>query len=213
MFTVNISIRNEIGSSFFDTDIGNLVVGSRVILETDRGADWGMVVSAPIKKRKNEKENARIFRLADKKDNEQINLLIKSSVYAKSKLIELVTKLGMDMKIMSVHYSFDASRVIVYFSAEGRVDYREILRTAPALLHTRIEFKQIGARDEVKMSGGIGICGQVCCCKRFLHSYPEVSVKMIKDHGVSMNSDKINGLCGRLKCCFSYEKKQDDKND
>jgi cell fate regulator YaaT (PSP1 superfamily) len=109
------------------------------------------------------------------------------------------------MHIISAHYNFDASKVTIYFSADQRVDFRELVRALSSALHTRTELRQIGARDEVKIKGALATCGCECCCKKFAHEYPDVSIKMAKNQNIALNPDKINGMCGRLKCCLAYE--------
>ena len=205
MQTVNIKVCDGTGAMKFDTDIEKLAVGDYVIVEFETGAEWGSVASEPVTKKQNSRDNAMVLRKADEKDERQIALLQKSASYAKQKAAELSEKLKLDMKIISAHYSFDASKVVIFFSADQRVDFREFVRTLAGTLRTRIDLRQIGMRDEVKMTGGLGPCGQECCCKRFCHTYPDVSIKMAKDQNIALNPDKINGVCGRLKCCLSYE--------
>ena len=117
----------------------------------------------------------------------------------------MVKQFKLDMNIMSAYYTFDASKVVIDFSAEQRIDFRELVRSLASALRTRIELHQVGARDEVKALGALGVCGQECCCKRFAHSYPDVSIKMAKEQGLSLNPTKISGSCGRLMCCLNYE--------
>ena len=114
-------------------------------------------------------------------------------------------KLGLEMKIVSATYTFDGSKVLIDFTAEDRVDFRELLKVLASELKTRIELRQIGQRDEVKIKGGIGPCGEICCCSRFLNEFEHVTVKMAKNQGLSLSPTKISGLCGRLMCCLSYE--------
>lgn len=116
-----------------------------------------------------------------------------------------VRSLGLDMKVVDATYSLDLSKVIIDFTAEDRVDFRELLKVLASSLKTRIELKQIGQRDEVKIKGGIGPCGEMCCCKRFLKDFEHVTVKMAKNQGLSLSPTKISGLCGRLMCCLAYE--------
>lgn len=119
-----------------------------------------------------------------------------------------VRALGLDMKVVDAVYSLDCSKVIIDFTAEERVDFRELLKELASNLRTRIELKQIGQRDEVKIKGGIGPCGEICCCKRFLNDFEHVTVKMAKNQGLSLSPTKISGLCGRLMCCLGYENPQ-----
>jgi len=209
MQTINVKICGMDQMSKFDTNIEKLKSGDYVIVEFETGAEWAVVASEPINKKPGSKANAMVLRKADDKDERQIALLQKSAMYAKQKATELAEKLKLDMKIISAHYSFDASKVTIFFSADGRVDFREFVRMLAGTLRTRIDLHQIGSRDEVKITGGLGPCGQECCCKRFANDYPEVSIKMAKNQNIALNPDKINGVCGRLKCCLSYE--DDDK--
>jgi cell fate regulator YaaT (PSP1 superfamily) len=204
MQTLTIKICDNTPAKF-DTELEDLAVGSYVIVETDAGSEWGVVISSPAPKAANARSNAMVLRRADVKDERQIALLLKSAVYAKAKCTELVEKLKLEMKVISAHYNFDASKVLIYFSADSRVDFRELVRQLGGALRTRVELRQIGVRDEVKIKGGFGTCGCECCCKRFCRDYPDVSVKMAKNQNIALNPDKINGICGRLKCCLSYE--------
>ena len=121
---------------------------------------------------------------------------------------EKVKKLELDMKVVSCEYSFDGTKILIEFSAEDRVDFRDLLKELASALKVRIELHQVGQRDEVKIKGGIGPCGEVCCCARFLKDFEHVTVKMAKNQGLSLNPTKISGLCGRLMCCLGYENKQ-----
>lgn len=205
MFTYNIRVCNDTQTTKFDSELSDLTVGTHVIVEAETGAEWGVVASTGVTKKPHASENAHILRVANTKDQSQIKLLINSALHAQNKAIEMAAKLKLAMNIMSAHYTFDASKVVIYFTAEQRVDFRELVRNLASALHTRIELKQIGNRDEVKAMGALGPCGQECCCKRFWHSYPDVTIKMAKQQNIALNPDKINGVCGRLKCCLSYE--------
>ena len=205
MKTYHVRVFNETQTTKFDCDIDDLKANEYVIVETPTGAEWGVVADDGVNKKQHEPNHAQIFRRATPKDQSQINLLLKSAEFAKEKATAMAEQLKLDMHVMSAHYTFDASKVVIDFSAEQRVDFREMVRNLASALHTRIELHQIGARDEVKEIGALGPCGQECCCKRFCHNYPEVSIKMAKQQNLSLTSDKINGVCGRLKCCLSYE--------
>ena len=117
----------------------------------------------------------------------------------------MVLSHGLDMKLVDVEYSFDGSKILFYFTADGRVDFRDLVKDLAGTFHTRIELRQIGVRDEAKMLGGLGICGQPFCCARFLDDFQPVSIKMAKEQGLSLNPTKISGSCGRLMCCLKYE--------
>lgn len=205
MFTYNVRVCNDTQTTKFDSELTDIAVGDYVIVEAETGAEWGVVAAAGVAKKPHAPENAHILRTANAKDQSQIKLLLSSAVHAQNKATELAEKLKLDMRIISAHYSFDAAKVVIYFTADQRVDFRELVRNLAGALRTRIELRQIGTRDEVKAMGAMGPCGQECCCKRFCHSYPDVSIKMAKQQNIALNPDKINGICGRLKCCLSYE--------
>ena len=118
---------------------------------------------------------------------------------------ELVSAHKLDMKLVDVEYSFDAGKIVFFFTSDGRVDFRELVKDLASRFHTRIELRQIGVRDEAKMLGGLGICGRPYCCKQFLNDFQPVSIKMAKEQGLSLNPTKISGSCGRLMCCLKYE--------
>jgi len=208
MRTYHVRVFNETQTSKFDSEIIDLKPNEYVIVESDTGAEWGVVANEGTDKKKHEPAHAQILRRATTKDQSQINLLLKSAEFAKEKATAMAEQLKLDMRIMSAHYTFDASKVVIDFSADQRVDFREMVRNLASALHTRIELRQIGARDEVKALGALGPCGQECCCKRFCHNYPDVSIKMAKEQNISLTPEKINGVCGRLKCCLSYECKK-----
>ncbi len=205
MYTYNIRVCNDTQTTKYDSELPDLATGNYVIVETETGAEWGVVASAGSVKKPHTPENAHILRTANAKDQSQIKLLINSANYAQTKATEMIEKLKLNMKVMSAHYTFDASKVVIYFTADQRIDFRELVRNLAGALRTRIELRQIGTRDEVKAMGAMGPCGQECCCRRFWHSYPDVSIKMAKQQNIALNPDKINGVCGRLKCCLSYE--------
>ena len=205
MKTYHVRVFDQTQTTKFDSEIEDLKPNDYVIVETPTGAEWGVVASEGTLKKSHESNHAQIFRRATAKDQSQINLLLKSAQFAKEKAIDMAAQLKLDMKIMSAHYTLDASKVLINFSAEQRVDFRELVRNLAGALRTRIELHQVGARDEVKATGALGVCGQECCCKRFCHSYPDVSIKMAKEQNLSLTPEKINGICGRLKCCLSYE--------
>ena len=208
MRTYNVRVFNQAQTTKFDCEIPDLKPNEYVIVETATGSEWGVVANDGVDKKKHEPAHAQIFRRATAKDQNQINLLLKSAEFAKEKATSMAEQLKLDMKIMSAHYTFDASKVVIDFSAEQRVDFRELVRNLASALHTRIELRQIGARDEVKAIGALGPCGQECCCKRFCHSYPDVSIKMAKQQNLSLTPEKINRICGRLKWCLSYEREK-----
>lgn len=188
-------------------DIEPLKQCNRVIVETEFGLGLGRVVLAPhdVEDDKAPPELKRIVRLANESDYEREKKNIDREKNAFEMCHKLIQTKNLGMKLIRVEYFFDASKAIFYFSAEQRVDFRELVRDLARVLHTRIEMKQIGVRDETKILGGIGCCGQICCCTMFLREFSPVSVKMAKEQNLAMNPTKISGLCGRLMCCLAYE--------
>lgn len=184
-----------------------LEVDQYVIVETARGIEYGKVV-VPIRQ---VEENdvvlplKQVVRPADDRDRMQVdeNLVESRRAYelANTKIIEH----SLDMKLVDVEYTFDRNKIIFYFTAEGRVDFRELVKDLASVFRTRIELRQIGVRDEAKLLGGIGPCGRMLCCSTFLGDFDPVSIKMAKDQNLSLNPTKISGLCGRLMCCLKYE--------
>jgi cell fate regulator YaaT (PSP1 superfamily) len=192
---------------FFNPDDIKMKRDSSVIVETVRGIEFGKVVWGvrfveedevvlPLK---------RVLRLATSEDilKQQSNQI--AAVEALQICSEKVKGHQLEMKLVDAEYTFDRNKLIFYFTADGRVDFRELVRDLAAVFRTRIELRQIGVRDEAKMLGGIGPCGRVLCCSSFLGDFEPVSIKMAKDQNLSLNPTKISGLCGRLMCCLKYE--------
>ena len=191
----------------FEASALDLKVGDRVVVETQNGEDIATIayinkkieesqLSAPLKQ---------ILRKATASDleNEQKNKNRGKKYLGQVK--QKTKDFGLPMSIVSVDYSFDGQKVVVNFTSEERVDFRELLKDLGAFFKKRVELRQIGIRDETKLVGGLGVCGQPCCCKRFLDDFGHVSVKMAKTQNLSLNPTKISGLCGRLMCCLAYE--------
>jgi len=192
---------------YFDPDELKVEKGTNVIVETARGMEFGIVTSGikevpeseivpPLKK---------IIRIADENDVVQH----KENVRKKQRALELcqekVNKHNLQMKLIDVEYTFDNSKIIFYFTADGRVDFRELVKDLAGVFKMRIELRQIGVRDEAKMVGGIGTCGKGLCCHTWLPEFEPVSIKMAKVQSLSLNPTKISGICGRLMCCLKYE--------
>ena len=178
-----------------------------VIVETARGQEYGEVAMANSQVEDSKivqplKKLVRVATEADKKTMEQ-NLQFEKDAFKVCE--EKIQKHKLDMKLVSVEYTFDRSKILFYFSADGRVDFRELVKDLAGVFRTRIELRQIGVRDEAKMIGGLGICGRPLCCSAFLESFQPVSINMAKDQGLSLNPTKISGTCGRLMCCLKYE--------
>jgi cell fate regulator YaaT (PSP1 superfamily) len=178
-----------------------------VIVETVRGVEYGKAVIA--KKQVEEHDIVlplkKVVRIADQKDRMIVDENKQAAEEAYRVCNEKVNEHQLDMKLVDVEYTFDRNKVIFYFTADGRVDFRELVKDLAAIFRTRIELRQIGVRDEAKMLGGIGPCGRMLCCSTFLGDFDPVSIKMAKDQNLSLNPTKISGLCGRLMCCLKYE--------
>lgn len=192
---------------YFDPDKLSIEKDSHVIVETARGVEYGKVVVGqktvgesdvvlPLKK---------VIRVADDRDASQVEENKKAAKNAFSICQTKIKEHKLDMKLVDVEYTFDRNKIIFYFTADGRVDFRELVKDLAAVFRTRIELRQIGVRDEAKMLGGIGPCGRLLCCSTFLGDFEPVSIKMAKDQNLSLNPAKISGLCGRLMCCLKYE--------
>lgn len=198
----------EVGKIYcFDPKGETLTPGQFVIVETARGVECGQVATgnemveedkivAPLKP---------IVRLATEDDIKKVaeNRQKEKSAFAICE--EKIAKHGLEMKLTDVEYTFDNSKILFYFTADGRVDFRELVKDLAAVFKTRIELRQIGVRDEAKMLGGIGICGRPFCCNAYMGEFQPVSIKMAKEQGLSLNPTKISGACGRLMCCLKYE--------
>ena len=193
----------EVGKVYyFDPEGEKFSIGDRVIVETSRGTECGEVaadnrfvtedkVVMPLKK---------VLRFATAEDLEHVKENEKLEKQAFEKCLLKIADHGLDMKLVDVEYTFDNSKIIFYFTADGRIDFRELVKDLAAIFRTRIELRQIGVRDEAKMLGGLGICGRPFCCSQFLGEFAPVSVKMAKEQGLSLNPTKISGTCGRLMC-------------
>lgn len=204
---VGVKFRRSGKLYYFDPGKLELVDGQVVIVETVRGVEAGYVnggikqvednqVYTPLKP---------IIRIATEKDKKQLEDNIVKEKEAFAICEEKIAKHGIEMKLVDVEYTFDAGKILFYFTADGRIDFRELVKDLASVFRTRIELRQIGIRDEAKMLGGLGICGRELCCKKFLSDFHPVSIKMAKEQGLSLNPVKISGCCGRLMCCLKYE--------
>ncbi len=192
---------------YFDPDSFEITKGDHVIVETSRGMEYGEVTIAP--KEVPDKEVVsplkKVIRIADEKDTFQHEENMRRKAKAISLCQEKVDKHHLVMKLIDVEYTFDNSKIIFYFTAEGRVDFRELVKDLAGVFKMRIELRQIGVRDEAKMVGGIGTCGKGLCCHTWLPEFEPVSIKMAKIQNLSLNPTKISGICGRLMCCLKFE--------
>ena len=204
---ISVKFKDNGRSYYFSPDQKQVKVGDKVIVETQNGNGFGVVsesnfeveddkIVAPLKK---------MLRFANEKDLKRLEENKKKEKEAFEVCEKLIALHSLDMKLVEVEYSFDGTKAIFFFTSDGRVDFRELVKDLAAKFHTRIELRQIGVRDEAKMLGGLGICGQPYCCKQFLSDFQPVSIKMAKEQGLSLNPTKISGSCGRLMCCLKYE--------
>lgn len=204
-----VSIKFRTAGKHYDFDAADfpLQPGDRVVVETDRGKALGTVVRAPGETHPEEAPDnlKKVLRMAMDKDLEMAVASKAKETDAFRFCMERIRARGMEMKLVSAEYLFDGSKIIFYFTADGRVDFRELVKDLAHHFHTRIEMRQIGVRDEAKITGGIGVCGRELCCCTFLSSFAPVSVKMAKEQGLALNPNKISGQCGRLLCCLNYE--------
>ncbi len=192
---------------YFDPKDMEFKKGEGVIVETVRGTEYGKVVIEnkevpddtivqPLKP---------VTKKASKKDEERIEENEKKIPWVIEVAQKEIEKCGLDMKIVDAEFPFDNSKIVIYFTAPARIDFRDLVKSLATVLHHRIDLRQIGTRDEAKLLGGLAPCGRVCCCKSFLPDFKKVTIKMAKNQGLSLNPAKISGLCGRLMCCLEYE--------
>ncbi len=204
---VGIKFKTNQKTYYFDPKDIELVEGDNVILETARGIEFGRVVQgvkevsddeivAPLKP---------ILRKATQKDEEQNEANLKERDRLVKETVQKVNAHNLSMKIVDAEYTFDRAKIIIYFTAESRIDFRELVRDLAGLFHNRIELRQIYEREDIKLRGALAQCGRPCCCTTFLQDYEKVSMKMAKYQGLSLNPTKINGCCGKLMCCLRYE--------
>ncbi|MFC1988082.1 stage 0 sporulation family protein [Chloroflexota bacterium] len=195
---------------YFDPAGIDLEVNDYVVVDTTRGLELGHVVISPKQVLVNEvdKPLKPVVRKAEPQDIERAHELEAKEKEALAECGKLITELNLPMKLISAEYSLDGKRLTFYFSAEGRIDFRELLRELASRLKTRVELRQTGPRDEAKIIGGCGRCGRPLCCMTFLSEFSPVSVKMAKEQNLPLNPMKISGVCGRLMCCLGYENEQ-----
>ena len=198
----------EVGKVYyFDPDNKKLKLNDTVIVETSRGVECGVVaienkevsdeeIVHPLKK---------LVRVATKEDLKRLEENARKEKEALKICEQKVAEHGLEMKLVDVEYTFDNSKILFYFTADGRVDFRALVKDLASVFRTRIELRQIGVRDESKMLGGLGVCGRPFCCSSFLGEFHPVSIKMAKEQGLSLSPTKISGTCGRLMCCLKYE--------
>jgi cell fate regulator YaaT (PSP1 superfamily) len=192
---------------YFDPAEYDIKNGDNVIVETARGVEFGEVamgvkevadseIVSPLKK---------VLRFASDEDKAHAEENRKKEKEAFTTCVKKIEQHNLEMKLIDVEFTFDNNKILFYFTSDGRVDFRDLVKDLAAIFKTRIELRQIGVRDEAKMMGGIGICGRCICCKSFIGDFQPVSIRMAKEQGLSLNPTKISGNCGRLMCCLKYE--------
>ncbi len=192
---------------YFDPDNETLPVGTQVIVETARGVEFGDVVvgAKEVEEKDIVSPLKKVVRVVTEEDIRINNENNEQEKEAFEMGVEKIEKHKLDMKLVNVEFTFDRNKIIFYFTADGRVDFRELVKDLAAIFKTRIELRQIGVRDEAKMIGGIGPCGKSLCCATWLGEFEPVTIKMAKEQNLSLNPAKISGICGRLFCCLKYE--------
>jgi len=204
---IGVRFKNVGKIYYFDPDGQAVAKGARVIVETARGVECGEVATSnrevpdddivkPLKK---------MIRVATEADLRQVEQNKEKEKRAFDICAKKIADHKLEMKLVDVEYTFDNNKILFYFTADGRVDFRELVKDLASVFRTRIELRQIGVRDEAKMLGGLGVCGKPFCCSTFLGDFQPVSIKMAKEQGLSLNPTKISGTCGRLMCCLKYE--------
>ena len=184
-----------------------LTIDDGVIVETARGVEYGTVVIGP---KEVSKDNLvmpvkQVMRKATLKDLQQLEKNEEREDKAYAICLEKIAKRRLPMKLINVEYTFDMNKIVFFFTADGRIDFRELVKDLATVFRTRIELRQVGVRDEAKVLNGIGACGRPLCCSNFLGDFSPVSIRMAKDQNLSLNPTKISGVCGRLMCCLNYE--------
>ena len=198
----------QVGKIYYFSPNGvQMPIGEKVIVETARGIECGEVAIAnrEIDDEGIVKPLKTVIRIATEEDRKHIEENKAKEKKAFKLCLEKIEKHKLDMKLVDVEYTFDNNKILFYFTADGRVDFRELVKDLASVFKTRIELRQIGVRDETKIKGGIGICGRSLCCNTFLSEFVPVSIKMAKEQNLSLNPTKISGVCGRLMCCLKNE--------
>lgn len=203
-----VGVRFKKASRIYSFEVGEVdcLPGEWVIVETERGMALGEVVAAPRELSAPPNQPLKkVLRKAEERDILRYEQNCEMEGYALEFCAGLIREKGLPMKLVDVEYLFDGSKAIFYFTSDGRVDFRDLVRDLARQFHTRIEMRQIGVRDEAKLVGGVGCCGRELCCATWLSDFAPISVRMAKDQNVSLNPVKISGICGRLLCCLGYE--------
>ena len=204
---VGVSVRP--GGKIYNFDVGLFVLscGSHVIVETENGLEFGTVVTPPrpVGEQEPKIRLRKVYRLANDEDLAQHRKNVETEKSAHAYCLKCINDLGLEMNLVCVRSLFDGTKLTFYFTADGRVDFRELVKMLVKAYRLRIELRQIGVRNRAKMSGGVGRCGHVLCCSAFMNDFEPVSIRMAKEQGMLLNPTKISGLCGRLMCCLAFE--------
>lgn len=204
---VGVRFRNAGKIYYFDPAKLKIEVGAHVIVETARGVEMGTVILEPreVEDEKVIQPLKSVIRVATEADERTAGKNREKEKEAFQICLEKIAKHKLDMKLVEAEYTFDNNKLLFYFTADGRIDFRELVKDLAAVFRTRIELRQIGVRDETKILGGVGICGRALCCHTYLSEFAPVSIKMAKEQNLSLNPTKISGVCGRLMCCLKNE--------
>lgn len=204
-----IGVRFRAAGKIYFFSPGKLQIerGNYVIVETARGVEYGWVVTGPkeVKEEEVVQPLKSVIRIATEQDRRTVEKNKEKEKEAFQICQEKIQKHGLDMKLIDAEYTFDNNKVLFYFTADGRIDFRDLVKDLASVFRTRIELRQIGVRDETKIRGGIGICGRSLCCSTYLAEFSAVSIRMAKEQNLSLNPTKISGVCGRLMCCLNNE--------
>ena len=198
----------EVGKVYyFDPKDMTFSEGERVIVETARGLECGIIAieNTELPQEEIKYPLKQVIRKATNRDLQTLEENKRKEIDAYNICLDKIEKHKLQMKLVEVEYTFDGGKILFYFTADGRVDFRELVKDLASVFHTRIELRQIGVRDEAKMLGGLGMCGRPFCCNSFMGDFQPVSIKMAKEQGLSLNPVKISGTCGRLMCCLKHE--------
>jgi len=204
-----VGIRFKPAGKVYDFECGAYVLdlGAHVIVETEQGLGFGTVAVPPAMRENDAPQKAlkKVYRMASEKDFEQLEKNRQTELMAHNYCLECIAQLKLKMNLFSVESTFDASKLTFFFTADGRVDFRQLVKMLVKKLSIKIEMRQVGIRNQAKMCGGIGRCGREICCSQFIEKFSPVSIRMAKEQGLSLNPTKISGQCGRLMCCLTYE--------
>ena len=204
---IGVRFRNVGKIYYFSPKDLEIHTGDHVIVETARGVEYGHVVLAPrdVEDEKVIQPLKEVIRIANPQDDKKEEINRKKEKEAFQVCLKKIREHSLEMKLIDVEYTFDNNKILFYFTADGRIDFRDLVKDLAAIFKTRIELRQIGVRDETKILGGIGICGRPLCCHTYLSEFVPVSIKMAKEQNLSLNPTKISGVCGRLMCCLKNE--------